>query len=411
MTHDLFDPALDPEQLRLRVRAWLNSHAPESLRHTASTPFQGHWGGRANEFTSDDERSWFQSCLALGLTAPGWPKQYGGAELNQAQQRVWKEELLALGMPQPLVGFGLTMIGPILLAEGTEAQKQEHLPRIVRGEIRWCQGYSEPDAGSDLASLRTRGVIDGDELVINGQKTWTSHAELSDWIFCLVRTDPTARQQEGISFVLIDMRTPGITVRPIELISGASPFCETFFEDVRVPLSHVVGHLHRGWTVAKSLLSHERGMVGESIAAGGARPKVLDSYTLREHALEVVGTGPDGRLTDPVLRDRIARSEMEQEAMRLTLRRANDKVRAGEAPGPESSIFKVLGTELNQRRWELATHIAGLDGLGWSTGFSERDRHLATHWLRSRGNTIEGGTSEVQRNIIARHVLGLPKGS
>jgi acyl-CoA dehydrogenase len=401
----------EPEAFRTALRVWLEDNAPHSLRHTASTPFQGHWGGRANEFTSPDEALWFQRCLAQGLTAPAWPRRYGGAELSEPLHRVWKEELHALGMPLPLVGFGLTMIGPILLAEGTEAQKDNHLPNIVQGRIRWCQGYSEPDAGSDLASLRTRGVIEGDTLIINGQKTWTSHAELSDWIFCLVRTDPEARQQDGISFILIDMRTPGITVRPIELISGASPFCETFFEDVRVPLSHVVGGLHRGWRVAKSLLSHERGMVGESIAAGGARPKALDSYTLRDHALEVIGLGPDGRLADPLLRDRIARSEMEQEAMRLTVRRANDRIRAGEPPGPESSILKVLGTELNQRRWELAAHIAGLDGIGWSDGFSERDQHLARHNLRSRGNTIEGGTSEIQRNIIARHVLGLPKGS
>ena len=264
---------------RDELRRWLDASAPESLHHTASTPFQGHWGGRRGHFRSDDAQHWFERCLARGWTAPRWPRAYGGADMSVEDHRVWKEELSARGLPLPLVGFGLTMIGPILLAEGTEAQKAEHLPKIVRGEIRWCQGYSEPEAGSDLASLRTRAVIDGDHLVVNGQKIWTSHADESDWIFCLVRTNPDVRKQEGISFVLIDMATPGITVRPIELISGASPFCETFFEDVRVPMSHVVGGLHRGWSVAKALLQHERGMVGESIAAGGARPDALRGYT------------------------------------------------------------------------------------------------------------------------------------
>jgi alkylation response protein AidB-like acyl-CoA dehydrogenase len=399
------------ESFRAELKAWLADNAPASLHHTATSPFHGHWGGRTQDFASEDQRLWFERCLARGWTAPTWPKAYGGAEMTVAEHRIWKEELIALGMPLPLVGFGLTMIGPILLSEGTEAQKAEHVPKIVRGEIRWCQGYSEPDAGSDLASLRTRGVIDGDEMVVSGQKIWTSHADDSDWIFCLVRTDPDVRKQEGISFVLIDMNTPGITVRPIELISGASPFCETFFEDVRVPLTHVVGELHRGWSVAKALLRHERGMVGESIAAGGARPDALRGYTLRKHALASIGLGDDGRLDDAAIRDDLIRSEMEQEAMRQTLRRANDRLRSGARPGPESSIFKVVGTELNQRRWELGTRIAGLDGVGWAEGFSDRDRCLATHWLRSRGNTIEGGTSEIQRNIIARRVLGLPKGS
>jgi len=308
------------------------------------------------------------------------------------------------------VGFGLTMIGPILLSEGTDAQKARHVPPIVRGEVRWCQGYSEPDAGSDLASLRTRAVLDGDAWVVDGQKIWTSHAEKSDWIFCLVRTDPHVKKQAGITFLLIDMRSEGITTRPIELISGSSPFCEVFFDGVRVPAAQTVGTVNDGWRVAKALLRHERGMVGESVAAGGARVDVLKPYTVRDHAIEAIGLGADGTLADPLIRDAVAASEMEQALMRLTVRRANDAMKAGDAPGAESSILKVVGTELNQRRWKLAMRIGGPDALGWSGApYSDRDLALCRQWLRSRGNTIEGGSSEIQRNILARTVLRMPK--
>ncbi|MDP6932315.1 MAG: acyl-CoA dehydrogenase family protein, partial [Myxococcota bacterium] len=325
--------------------------------------------------------------------------------------RVFRQELRARGLPLPLVGFGLTMIGPILLVEGTDEQKREHLPRIVRGELRWCQGYSEPGAGSDLANLRMRAVRDGEEFVVDGQKVWTSHAEHADWIFCLVRTRDEGRKQAGITFLLADMRSPGIRVRPIRLISGASPFCEVFFDGVRVPVSQVVGQIDDGWRVAKALLGHERSMVGESVAAGGARLPALHTYELREHALEVHGLGPDGRLADPLLRDGIIRSEMDQAGMRDLVDQVNEVLEAGGQPGPESSILKLVGTELNQRRWELSVRIAGPEGLGWQgEAYGERNLALTRQWLRSRGNSIEGGTSEVQRNIMARRVLGLPKG-
>ncbi len=396
---------------REELRAWLADHAPASLHHTVSTPFQGYWGGRDGDFRTADERRWFEVCLERGFTAPTWPVEFGGAGLPIEHYRIWLEELSALGMPRPLVGFGLTMIGPILLAHGTPEQKARHLPPIVRGEIRWCQGYSEPDAGSDLAALRTRALRHDDHWQVDGQKIWTSHADAADWIFCLVRTNPDVIKQAGITFLVFDMTTPGITVRPIELISGASPFCEVFFEGLKVPLDAVVGEVDRGWGVAKALLAHERGMVGESVAAGGARPKPLDGYTIRDHALEVIGLDEQGKLADRDLRSRIARSEMDQLAMRLTLRRSNERVKAGDQPGPESSIFKVVGTELNQRRWELGVEIGGLEALGWQADpYSERDVSLSRHWLRSRGNSIEGGSSEIQRNIIARRVLGLPKG-
>lgn len=397
------------EPFREELRAFLDEHAPHSLRGTALTPFQGHWGGRNGEFESEDQKYWFDVMLARGLTAPTWPREYGGGGLSMSEYRIFKEELTRLGLPLPLVGFGLVMIGPILLSAGSEDQKAEHLPKIVRGEIRWCQGYSEPNAGSDLAALGTRAVIEGDELVINGQKIWTSHAERADWIFCLVRTRTEGKRQAGITFVLIDMETPGISTRPIELISGASPFCEVFFEDARAPLSNVIGDLHDGWRVAKALLAHERGMVGESVAAGGARAPILSTFNLRDYATEKVGL-KDGILADPLIRDRVVRSEMEQELMTHTVRRANDRMRVGHQPGPESSIFKIVGTELNMRRWELAVEIGGLDGIGWQgDAYSEVETAMTRQWLRSRGNSIEGGTSEVQRNIISLHVLGLPK--
>lgn len=411
MSEDALAPSnTDLAGFRAALQIWLEENAPTGLRGTASTPFQGYWGGRTGGFESAAQRLWFERCLARGWTAPGWPSEYGGGDMPVAQLRIWQEELRAMAMPLALVGFGLTMIGPILLSEGTLAQKTRHLTAIAHGEVRWCQGYSEPNAGSDLASLRTRAVLDGSEWVVDGQKTWTSHADKSDWIFCLVRTDPHVKKQAGITFLLIDMSSPGITTRPIELISGSSPFCEVFFDSVRVPEPQVVGTVNDGWRVAKALLRHERGMVGESVAAGGARVDVLKPYTVRAHAQEIIGLNDSGQLADPMVRAAVADSEMEQELMRLTVRRVNDAMKVGAQPGSESSILKVVGTELNQRRWELAMQIAGADGLGWSgSHYSERDLALARQWLRSRGNTIEGGSSEIQRNILARTVLRMPK--
>ncbi len=396
------------DTFRADLRAWLSANAPASLHHTVSTPFQGYWGG-ASEFRTDDERRWFEVCRARGWTAPRWPVAYGGGGMSADEHRVWREELTALGMPLPLVGLGLTMLGPILLAYGTEAQKAAYLPAIVDGSVRWCQGYSEPGAGSDLASVRTRAVPDGADFLVDGQKIWTSHADKADWIFLLVRTSSEGPRQAGITFLLCDMRSPGITVRPIELISGASPFCEVFLEGVRVPQANVIGRVNEGWSVAKALLGHEREMVGESIAAGGARPDALRDYGLRAHAERVLGCDAAGRIDDALVEAEVARFERDEAALRLLIRRHNDKTRFGHHPGPEASIAKVLGAELNQRRWEIGLQIGGLDTLGWEgPGFTEQDTALARHWLRSRGNSIEGGSSEVQRNILARHVLGLP---
>ena len=315
--------------------------------------------------------------------------------------------MAALKVPPALIGFGLTMIGPTLLRFGTEEQKREHLPRICRGEIRWCQGYSEPGAGSDLASLQTKAVRDGDDFIINGQKIWTSYADESDWIFALVRTDSDVKKQAGITFLLIDMDDPGVSVKPILLISGKSPFCETFFDNVRVPVQNVISEINNGWTVAKALLGHERSMIADAFG-GGAPAKKKSGSRLADLARRYVGER-DGAVADPVARDNVARVEMATKAFGFTVQRSKDAAKAGQQPGPESSLFKIFATELNQQRHELMVQLLGPQALGWEgPGYGEDEIDLTREWLRSRGNTIEGGTSEVQLNIIAKHVLGLP---
>jgi alkylation response protein AidB-like acyl-CoA dehydrogenase len=338
-----------------------------------------------------------------GWTAPEWPRRYGGGGLSKAEAKILREEMAALKLRPPLVGFGLTMIGPTLLEYGNEEQKREHLPPMVRGEIRWCQGYSEPGSGSDLASLQTRAVLQGDHYIINGQKIWTSYADLADWMFLLVRTDPNAPKQEGITFILMDMASPGVETRPIKLISGSSPFCETFLTDVMVPAKNVVFKVNHGWAVAKALLNHERTTTGLTFGSGTGRRQTIGDFARKYVDFE------DERIADAALRSRMAQYEMDALAFKLTSDRARNAAKAGLPPGPESSIFKIYGTELNQRRQELLLSIAGPQALGWEgPGFEERELSLTRDWLRSRGNTLEGGTSEVQLNIIAKRVLGLP---
>jgi alkylation response protein AidB-like acyl-CoA dehydrogenase len=301
------------------------------------------------------------------------------------------------------------MIGPTLLQFGTDDQRREHLPKIVRGEIRWAQGYSEPNAGSDLASLQASARITGDQIIINGQKVWTSYADKADWMFGIFRTDSGAKKQEGITFLLLDMAQPGVEVRPIKLISGASPFCETFFTDARAHTKDIIHGVGNGWTVAKALLGHERTMIGDLFGAGaGARSRPTAGNPLAELARDYLGDR-DGRIADPLLRDRVAHFAIDERCFALTMQRSADSVKAGHKPGPESSIFKIYGTELNQRRHELMLAVRGPECLGWEApGFDARELAQTRDWLRSRGNSIEGGTSEVQLNIIAKHVLGLP---
>jgi alkylation response protein AidB-like acyl-CoA dehydrogenase len=395
------------DAFRSELSAWLDENAPQSIAGIQLGESGGNWGGRKPTFDHPDMKVWMERAAAKGLTAPTWPREYGGGGLDPEQAKVFTQELARRRLPLPVTGFGLAMIGPTLLRFGTEEQKREHLPSICRGEIRWCQGYSEPDSGSDLASLQTKAERDGDHFVVTGTKVWTSYADKSDWIFALVRSDPNAKKQEGITFLLIDMASPGVSVRPILLISGASPFCETRFDRVRVPVKNAVHHINAGWTVAKALLGHERNMIadvfGVSERKKGARGSVLAGL-----ARGYLGAR-EGALPDAALRDQIAQSELDERAFALTVQRSRDAAKAGHQPGPESSLFKVYATELNKRRTELMVKIAGPAGLGWEgPGFEDEELVRTRAWLRARGNSIEGGTSEVQLNIIAKRVLGLP---
>jgi alkylation response protein AidB-like acyl-CoA dehydrogenase len=394
----------DLETFRGETRAWLLANCPFAMRSGFETEADWVWGGRHPSFPSDDARIWFERMVARGWTAPDWPVRYGGGGLSPQETAILADERQRLGCRLPLKSFGLWMLGPVLLEFASEEQRLEHLPKIARGEIRWCQGYSEPGAGSDLASLATRAVLDGDHYVVDGQKIWTSHADQSDWMFCLVRTDPAAGKHEGIGFLLIDMASPGISVRPIRLISGASPFCETFFEGVRVPARNLVGRPNQGWTIAKALLKHERALIARGRAASPDNEEPLPAMARRYAGGDAIDA------IDPALRDRITQSELDGLALRLTMRRSAEEAQLRGAPGPESSLFKLYGTEWSKRRKELKVAIAGFAGLGWEgAGFAPAELQLTRDWLRSRASSIEGGTSEVQLNIIARHVLGLPE--
>jgi alkylation response protein AidB-like acyl-CoA dehydrogenase len=398
----------DVESFRAELAEFLERELPGRLGELPP-PTADYWGGRRPELPHPMSQRYCEAMAERGLTAPTWPKEYGGGGLDKEQAKIVLAELRRLGLPLPLIGFGMSMIGPTLLQFGTEDQKREHLPRIVRGEIRWAQGYSEPNAGSDLASLQTSARIAGDELILSGQKIWTSYADKADWMFGIFRTDAGGKKQEGITFLLLDMAQPGVLVRPIKLISGASPFCETFFTDARARTRDIIHGAGNGWTVAKALLGHERTMIGDVFGAGsGARNKPAAGNLLADVAREHLGVR-DGRIADPVLRDRVAQVSMDERCFALTTRRAADSVKAGHKPGPESSIFKIYGTELNQRRHELQLALRGPACLGWEgEGWDDRDLAQTRDWLRSRGNSIEGGTSEIQLNIIAKHVLGLP---
>jgi acyl-CoA dehydrogenase len=382
------------------ARAWLQANCPPEMRRPSQTEDDICWGGRRWKFQSEAQRVWLVRMAERGWTVPEWPQNYGGGGLSGAQAKILRQEMRALGCRSPLDSFGIWMLGPALLRYGSEEQKQEHLPRIARGEIRWCQGYSEPNAGSDLASLQTRAEDEGDHFIVNGQKTWTSYSDKADWIFCLVRTDPAAPKHQGISFLLFDMETPGVSTKPISLISGRSPFCETFFTDVRVPKANLVGALNKGWEIAKYLLAHERTMIGGMGERGGTRP-------LSQLAAQMVGLDERGELADPMLRGQIAAFEIDEAAFRLALERAGDLFKAGQINPAISSVLKYYGSELNKRRQELMMAAGGADALEWESARS-RDGALARGWLRSKANSIEGGTSEVQLNIVAKRILALP---
>ncbi len=389
----------DLEGFRAEVRRWLEDNCPPEVRGPIESENDMIWGGRNATFKTPAHKLWMERMGAKGWTAPEWPAEYGGGGLTRAQAKVLASELRRIKAQPALNSFGIWMLGPALLAFGTEEQKKKFLPPIVRGEIRWCQGYSEPGSGSDLASLQTRAEDKGDHWIVNGQKIWTSYADQADWIFCLVRTDPTSKHR-GISFVLFDMTTPGVSTRPITLISGKSPFCETFFDNVRVEKENLVGELNRGWDVAKYLLAHERTMIGEMGESMMGRP-------LGAVARDSIGSDDLGRLDDPMLRARIAEWELDGAAFQLAMDSAVDRMKAGQAHPELASVLKYYGSELNKRRYELLMSAGGIDALEWE-GERSQDGERARSWLRTKANSIEGGTTEVQLNIIAKHLLTLP---
>ena len=310
------------EAFRRETREWLEAHCPAEMRQPIVDENDVCWGGRHAKFKSDAQRIWLEQAAQRGWTVPEWPKACGGGGLSKDEARVLREEMERLKCRSPLTSFGISMLGPALLKYGTEAQKQEHLPKIARGEIRWCQGYSEPGAGSDLASLKTRADDQGDRFVVNGSKIWTSYADKADWIFCLVRTDFNAKQHEGISFLLFDMATPGISTRPIRLISGYSPFTQTFFDNVAVPKENLLGELNKGWTIAKYLLTHERNMIGGMGLGRGMGLSAGGKSSLGQLAVANLGLF-GGQLANTVLRADIARFEMDAMAFALTMERVH----------------------------------------------------------------------------------------
>jgi acyl-CoA dehydrogenase len=378
---------------------WIAENCPDTLLGMPVDDDTIVWGGRNWKFKREDQRHWMERARDAGLTAPRWPTDYGGAGLTRDEEKAFREEMTRAGAPTPLESFGLWMLGPALLEFGTEAQKKHFLPPITRGEIRWCQGYSEPGAGSDLASVQTKAEDMGDHWLVNGQKIWTSYADQADWIFALVRTDREAPKHLGISFMLIDMNSPGVTTKPIRLISGKSPFCETFFDNVKVPksygedISSIVGTQNRGWDVAKHLLTHEREMIG-----GGARG------LLGGRALGDFLSSLDGVMDDPVIRSEAMQMEVDSLAFALTMERYKDQAKSGRGVGNASAMLKYYGTELNKRRYELLMSATGSEGVEWDGPHGA----LAPEWLRTKANSIEGGTSEVMLDIIAKRVLELP---
>jgi alkylation response protein AidB-like acyl-CoA dehydrogenase len=335
---------------------------------------------------------------------PTWPADYGGGGLSRAEARVLQQEMDRIGAWNPIGGMGVMMFGPTLLEYGSEAQKREHIPAIARGEVRWCQGYSEPNAGSDLASLQTFAEDRGDHYLVNGQKTWTSGGQWADKCFALVRTDKT-KKHEGISFLMIDMTAPGVETRPIRLISGSSPFCETFFTDVKVPKANRVGEEGQGWTIGKRLLQHER----QNLSGGGSSAsRFFAGKSLHDLAKEVRGVDAEGRIADADLRMRIVRHEMDVRAFMLTLRRAALEAKASKGPSAASSIMKIVGARITQDRAELAIEIMGMAGLGWEgDGFTAEELEQTRTWLWGKAVSIYGGSSEIQNNIIAKRMLGM----
>ncbi|MDB2693823.1 acyl-CoA dehydrogenase family protein [Erythrobacter sp.] len=388
----------DLEAFRAETREWLEANCPPEMREPVRDEGDVYWGGRNASFKSDAQKAWFEACRDKGYTVPEWPKAYGGAGLTPPEGKILRQEMARINARPPLSSFGIWMLGPALLHFGTEGQKQKFLNEIARGEIRWCQGYSEPGSGSDLVSMQTFGEDKGDHWVVNGQKIWTSYADEADWIFCLVRTDKENKYQ-GITFMLFDMENEGVSTKPIKLISGNSPFCETFMDDVIVPKSYgedipgYVGEINRGWDVAKYLLGHEREMI--SATGGGDRASSLGAVTSR------------AGLLDPVLRAEMAMFDVDALSFTAMSEKFMDELKARKGHPAQPNMLKYAGTELNKRRHELLMAAGGSAALEWESEESNGGK-TARSWLRTKANSIEGGTSEVMLNVISKRILDLP---
>jgi len=377
---------------RERVREWVMANRPTNLN-----PAHEYSGMEDNEGTE----GWLRTLASNNWLAYRWPKEHGGSGFTPAEQIVFVDELRNCDVPVPR-GFGISMVGPLILSFGTDAQKARFLPKIAAHEEIWCQGYSEPNSGSDLASLQTRAVREGDHYIVNGQKIWTSRADAAQWIFCLVRTETGGKPQQGISFLLIDMATPGVTIRPIRQIDGKDGFFETFFEDVKVPVENLVGEENEGWSMAKALLAHERTSTGEQVNL----PKLIKQVKTMATRYE-----REGRplLEDESFRMRLSRLEMDADCIKYTRYRLMTAVMQGKTPGPEASIFKLFQTELCQQIYDLALEAMGPDAVAWYDASLMEEAYDIPMWVNiNRAMSIYAGSNEIQRNIIAKRVLNLP---
>jgi alkylation response protein AidB-like acyl-CoA dehydrogenase len=395
--------ATDLDAFRAEAKAWLEENFPKALAHD----FDAQLAKLQARPETPEAKAWREALGKKGWGAPTWPKEYGGGGLSRAEAKVLAEEMAAIGARNPIGGMGISFFGPTLLEYGSEALKKQHMPGIVMGDVWWCQGYSEPGSGSDLASLQTFAEDKGDHFLVNGSKIWTSGAQHADRCYCLVRTDKS-KKHEGISFLLIDMKAPGVEVRPILLINGTSPFCETFFTNVKVPKDQLFGPLNGGWTVAKRLMQFERDSIAGSLG-GGNIGQTVAMPTIPEAAKAYVGVDEKGRIADADLRRRITDHLMENRAFQLTMKRAAEDARASNGPSNAAAIMKYAGAKVAQERNELMLEAMGAQGLGWAgEGFDPREIQAVRTMLRSKANSIEGGTSEINLNIVAKRVLGLP---
>ncbi|MFP5449492.1 MAG: acyl-CoA dehydrogenase family protein [Alphaproteobacteria bacterium] len=389
----------DLDGFRTQAREWLEANFPKSLAHDTEAQTRAMAGGV--ELTGD-MALWRDRMGEKGWGVPTWPAQYGGGGLSPQEARVLNQEMATIGAWNPIGGMGVGMFGPTLLEYGTEDQKKKYIPDIATAKVRWCQGFSEPGAGSDLAALQTKAEDKGDHWLVNGQKIWTSGGQWADMIFCLVRTDQT-KKHEGISFVVFSMHQPGVEVRPIRLIAGSSPFCETFFTDVKVPKENLIGPLNGGWTVAKRLLQHERSGMGGRAGEGGKRE------ALGVIAKKYVGEDEQGRLADLDLRTRIVMNDMDLKALQQTVKRAALEAKGNSGPSATTSIMKNANMKVAQDRAELTLEFMGHQGLGWEgADFTEEELAAVRGWLAGKAGSIYGGSNEVQNNIISKRILGLP---